>query len=313
MSQSEPFISFILPAWKSRFLKEAIESIINQTSQNWELVVVDDCSPEPLNEIVNSFQDSRIRYYRNEKNLGGQNLVKQWNHCITFATGEFVVLAADDDIYQPTFCAECFRLAERYPQVDLIHSAAETIDEQGKRIWDDNIMPEFTNKYEYLNWWVTGRICTCVGNFAFRRNKLLEIGGFVDFPCAFGSDVATPILLSHQGVANTSEMLFSFRDYPQHLSADTSRLKDKLEATSQLSEWLQAIHYETPDNPEDQAFYQVINPDYLHRKVVYEYFNLIICRVPATKLPEYLKHCRLATPKDKFMMVLRWIKRRICG
>ena len=311
MITPKPFISFILPAWKSRFLKEAIGSIVNQTSTNWELVVVDDCSPDPIREIVESFEDPRIQYYRNEQNLGGKNLVKQWNHCITFSSGEFIVLAADDDLYQPSFCSECIRLAELYPQVDLIHSAAETIDEQGNRIWDDNIMPEFTNKYEYLNWWVTGRICTCVGNFAFRRIKLLEIGGFVDFPCAFGSDVATPILLSHQGVANTSEMLFSFRDSPQHLSSDTSRFKDKLEATSQLSEWLQAINYTIPDNPKDQAFYRVMNYDYLHRKVVYEYFNLVIRFVPLTQLREYLKLCRLATSKDKFMMVLRWIKRRV--
>lgn len=306
-------ISFVLPAWKSRFLKAAISSIVSQTNPNWELIVVDDCSPEPLNEIVKSFHNTRIRYYRNKKNLGGQNLVKQWNHCITFATGEYIVLAADDDLYKPTFCEEVLRLAEKYPQVDLIHSSVEQIDGESKHLWDDSILPEFTSKYEYLNWWLTGRSFTCIGNFAFRRTALLELGGFINFPCAFGSDIATPIALSKNGVANTSEMLFCFRQSEQHLSADSSRFKEKLEAISQLSEWLQSIEYETPDNPEDQAFYEIKNPDYLHQKVVYDYFNLVIQFVPATKLPEHLKLCRLATPKDKFMMVLRWIKRRICA
>ena len=68
-------ISFILPAWKARFLKEAVGSIVAQTSPDWELVVVDDCSPEPLGEIMAAFDDPRIRYFRNEINLGGQNLV----------------------------------------------------------------------------------------------------------------------------------------------------------------------------------------------------------------------------------------------
>lgn len=304
-------ISFILPAWKARFLKEAVGSIVAQTSPDWELVVVDDCSPEPLKEIVDSFNDPRIRYVRNEKNLGGQNLVRQWNHCISFATGDYIVLAADDDLYRPTFCAECIRLANKYPEADLIHSSVEQIDEEGKHLEDDSILPEFTNKYEYLNWWVTGRSFTCIGNFAFKREALLAMGGFIDFPCAFGSDIATPIALSRNGVANTSEMLFCFRQSTQHLSADSSRFKEKLEAVSRLSEWLQAIDYETPGSPEDKAFYEVKNPEYLHRKVVYEYFNLVVQHIPFGKLPEYLKLCRLASLSDKCMMILRWIKRKL--
>ena len=297
-----------MPAWKYRFLREAIASIVAQSSSDWELVVVDDCSPEPLREIVVSYDDTRIRYERNEKNLGGDNLVRQWNHCITYARGEWIVLAADDDIYKPAFCEECLRLAGKYPQVDLIHSSVEQIDEEGNHLWDDTILPEFTSKYEYLNWWLTGRSFTCIGNFAFRRSALEEIGGFIDFPCAFGSDIATPIALSRNGVANTSEMLFCFRQSARHLSADNSRFKEKLEGISQLSEWLQAIDYEEPDNPADKAFYAIKNPDYLHKKVVYEYFHLVIKYVAFKQLSEYLKLCRLASPKDKGMMVLRWIK-----
>lgn len=304
-------ISFILPAWKGCFLRDAIDSIVAQTRQDWELIVVDDCSPEALSEIVASFKDPRIRYIRNEQNLGGENLVRQWNHCISFATGDYIVLAADDDLYKPTFCEECLRLAEKYPQVDLIHASVEQIDESGNHLEDDSILPEFTNKYEYLNWWITGRTFTCIGNFAFRRTALLAMGGFIDFPCAFGSDIATPIALSVNGVANTQDMLFCFRQSTQHLSADSSRFKEKLAAISQLSEWLQAIDYETPDNPADQDYYQVKNPEYLRRKAVYDYFNLVIRFLPASALPEYLKFCRLATPLDRFMMILRWVRVRI--
>lgn len=275
------------------------------------MIVIDDCSPEPLGEIVSAFEDPRIRYIRNEENLGGKNLVSQWNHCISFAKGNYIVLAADDDIYKPSFCEEILRLARKYPQVDLIHSSVEQIDENGEHLFDDSILPEFTSKYEYLNWWLAGRSFTCIGNFAFKRTALLAMGGFMDFPCAFGSDIATPISLSKNGVANTQEMLFCFRQSTQHLSADSSRFKEKLEAISQLSEFLRAIRYEEPDNPEDRTFYSIVNEDYLHKKCVYDYFNLVIQYLPAGKLPSYLKCCRLATPKDKAMMVLRWIKRLI--
>ena len=166
-------------------------------------------------------------------------------------------------------------------------------------------------RYEYLNWWLTGRSFTCIGNFAFRRSALLELGGFMDFPCAFGSDIATPISLSKNGVANTQEMLFCFRQSSQHLSADQSRFKEKLEAVSQLSEFLRTLRYEEPDNPADKTFYAIVNEDYLHKKCVYDYFNLVIKHLPANKLISYLNDCRLANWTDKTMMALRWVKVRL--
>ena len=63
--------SVTIPAYKSRYLREAIQSIASQTIDNWELIIVDDCSPEDIRSVVEPFMtDSRIRYYRNEKNCG---------------------------------------------------------------------------------------------------------------------------------------------------------------------------------------------------------------------------------------------------
>ena len=304
-------VSFIMPAYRRRFLKEAIGSIVGQTFTDWELVVVDDCSPEQLEDIVEEFKDPRLRYVRNPENIGGADLVRQWNHCLTFATGDYVVLAADDDVYRPTFCEECVRLAAKYPEVDLIHSSVEQIDENGEHLWDDSILPEYTSRYEYLNTWLRGSSFTCIGNFMFRRNSLLKHGGFISFPCAFGSDIATPVREAFNGVANTQAMLFCFRQHTAHLSADTTRFKEKMEAISSLSEWIERIEWPSPETPADREFFSIVNPDYLHKKCVYDYFNLIIQYLPAKSLPEYLKLCRRATKKDKLMMVLRWFKRKL--
>lgn len=305
-----PRFSFVMPAWKAGYIKQAISSILGQTCKDLELIIVDDCSPEPLHEIISGFSDARIRYIRNQENLGGKDLVLQWNHCITYASGDFIVLAGDDDIYQSTFCEECLRLVEKYPSIDLIRSSVEEIDENGNRLYNDKIPAEFTSKYEFLYLWVTGQLYTCIGNFAFRRSALLAMGGFISFPCAFGTDVATPIALSRNGVANMSDRLFSFRISPFHLSSDKSRYIEKLEGISQLSEWLQTIDYDIPENHRDQIYYEVINPNYLHTKVVYEYFNLVIKFLPLNKL-NYLKYCRLATTRDKIMIVLRWVKHKM--
>ena len=119
MIKQQPLLSFVLPAYKAQFLKEAIASILSQTYQNFELVIVDDASPEDLESIVSEFNDIRVRYYRNEQNIGGTDLVKQWNHCLTFATGDYVILAADDDVYDKEFLAEAERLFKKYPNVPV--------------------------------------------------------------------------------------------------------------------------------------------------------------------------------------------------
>lgn len=59
--------SITIPAYKTAYLKECIESILAQTYTNFELIIVNDASPEDLTSIVHSFDDSRIRYYINEK------------------------------------------------------------------------------------------------------------------------------------------------------------------------------------------------------------------------------------------------------
>lgn len=216
------------------------------------------------------------------------------------------MLAADDDLYAPTFCEEMARLIDKYSTVDLVRSRVLQIDEDGNPLWDDGI----TEEYQYLHDWLVAKVFTCVGNFAFRRSALEEIGGFIDFPCAFGSDIATPIKLSVNGVANTSEMLFSFRQSAIHLSSDTRRFKEKLEAISQLSEWLRRIDYDSPVSAADVEAYSLKNEKFLHAKCVYDYFNLVIRYVPISKL-NYLSLCRLAGSKDKVMMLLRWLKVRV--
>ncbi|MCQ2140436.1 MAG: glycosyltransferase [Bacteroidales bacterium] len=294
-----PKISFIMPAYKSAFLRQAIDSILAQTSENWELVVVDDCSPDDIGSIVASYNDVRIQYLRNDVNLGGKNLVSQWNHSIKFARGEWVVLAADDDEYAPEFAARIIALSEAHPEVDLIRSRVEQIDENGGHLWDDGTLPELTDKDEYFVSWMDARVFDCIGNFAFKRSSLEQIGGFIDFPCAFGSDIATPVAMSKNGVANTSEMLFKFRQSSNHLSGDASKFDEKLAAISQMYSWFS-----------EQDFLKKY-AGRLHGKCVYDYFNLVVKNVSLRQLPGKLSGCVLASPWEKIMMVLRWVKRRL--
>ena len=61
--------SFVLPAYKATFLREAIDSILAQSYPDFELIIVNDKSPEDLTSIVNSYHDVRIQYYVNAQNI----------------------------------------------------------------------------------------------------------------------------------------------------------------------------------------------------------------------------------------------------
>ena len=69
-------VSIIMPSWNTeRFIAETIQSVINQTYTNWELLIVDDCSSDNTDEIVASFKDDRIKYFHNKKFKKRSNLI----------------------------------------------------------------------------------------------------------------------------------------------------------------------------------------------------------------------------------------------
>jgi glycosyltransferase involved in cell wall biosynthesis len=97
ISEKPALFSIGIPAFKAKYLNECIDSILRQTYANFELIIVNDASPEDLETIVKSFTDSRIKYYCNDKNFGAEHVVDNWNKCLSIATGDFFVLMGDDD------------------------------------------------------------------------------------------------------------------------------------------------------------------------------------------------------------------------
>lgn len=92
-------VSIIMPSWNTeRFIAESIQSVIDQTYKKWELLIVDDCSTDNTDEIVASFQDDRIRYFKNEKNSGAA-LTR--NRAMREAQGEWIAFLDSDDLWAP--------------------------------------------------------------------------------------------------------------------------------------------------------------------------------------------------------------------
>ena len=91
--------SVLIPVYNGApFIKEAVESILNQSFTDFELILLNDASPDNSEEIIKTFKDARIRYYRNEKNLG---ISASRNKLMTLARGVYLVVLDVDDISLP--------------------------------------------------------------------------------------------------------------------------------------------------------------------------------------------------------------------
>lgn len=248
--------SFVLPAYKARFFREAVDSILAQTYKDFELVIVNDSSPEDLETIVNSYDDRRIRYYVNEVNIGGKNLVAQWNHCLEYAKGEYVILASDDDVYSPEYLERMNELVDKYPSVNVFRPRVKRIDENGNILHLDGYISEYLSKVEFLYFWSSCLIGSGIPFYIFKRDALMSIGGFVDYPLAWFSDDATVFLLSDDGVVTCNNTLFSFRQSGLNISTSENTkasLMAKYKATKMFyDEFLLFVDNYIPEKEEDK-------------------------------------------------------------
>ena len=275
-----PMFSFIMPCYKRQFLGKAFESILAQTYDDFELVVVNDASPENLYEVVNSISDPRLRYEENITNLGGRDLVACWNHCLQFARGEYVILATDDDVIEPTFLEDAVRLIKKYPEVDLLRQGVRKIDPVGEPLEYELFPKEYLTSSEFAYFWGCCGLISCISNFIFRRKTLVSQGGFVPFPHAHYSDVATALAMSRKGVACVQAYYLGFRMSDVNLSnrGEWSLALDQMKASNMFMQWLTG-HLESigTDFYTQRAFYG------FREQYRYMISNLIQ-KVPKTRL-----------------------------
>lgn len=126
----EPLVSVCIPAYNNAaYIKETIDSVLNQTYQNIELIIADDQSKDNTVEVIKSIKDNRIRLYENEKNLG---MSGNWNHCLELCKGEFIkLICADDMLAKDAIEKEAKALIEN-PEVVMAESDTRFVDLNGK-------------------------------------------------------------------------------------------------------------------------------------------------------------------------------------
>lgn len=131
MVSNKPQVSIGLPVLNGeKYLTQALDSILAQTYQNFEVIISDNASTDDTPQICRAYatKDNRIRYYRNERNLGS---VRNFNRVFELSSGVYFKWAAHDDIISPDFLAKCIAVLDQDQSIVLCHSKTARIDENG--------------------------------------------------------------------------------------------------------------------------------------------------------------------------------------
>lgn len=208
-----PKISLIMKVYNGeQYLRAAVDSILSQTYKDFELLIIDDGSTDGSIDIVNSYSDDRIRFLKNDHNMG---LCKTQNRAMREALGEYIAIMDCDDISYPGRFARQAAYLDEHPDTVLCGSYRNNII--------DDVESDFLPVREYTS--ESLKFSLCFGNMFFTHSSIMFRGdvcrdnGILYGPARLAEDYQFIIRLSGYGkIALLPEILIAYRIYSQSTS-----------------------------------------------------------------------------------------------
>ncbi len=196
-----PKVSVIIPSYNgSAFIRESIESVLNQTFRDFELIICDDCSQDKTADIARSFQDSKIIFKKNKKNLG---LFGNFNKSISHSRGKYICILGQDDLMLPENLEKKVRALESNDKAGFVYSYFYSIDGSGKnkgiRYGPYTEMPQETiSKEKLIRQFYINLSSICFSTAVIKRECFEKAGNFdEDLKFAGDLDIILRILVNY--------------------------------------------------------------------------------------------------------------------
>jgi glycosyltransferase involved in cell wall biosynthesis len=224
-----PRVSFVIPCFNlARFLPQCVDSISCQTFSDFEILILDDCSPDETEQVVQRLTDNRVVYVRNEINLGH---LRNYNKGIGLARGKYIwLLSPDDSLRGPDVLNKYVALLEQHSRVGYVFSPVMDFDEKGERFGrhsfhgdGDQIFPgpEIVKKLMHKR-------CVPAASGMARRECYEKFGAFpLDLPFT-GDEYLWALFALHYDVGYFSRPMVNYRI---HEGSMTSQLREAQVAT----------------------------------------------------------------------------------
>jgi glycosyltransferase involved in cell wall biosynthesis len=219
---SKPLVTIAIPTYNraDKYLKDALTSALNQTYEHIEILVSDNCSNDHTPDLVQSFKDSRIKYFRQTKNLG---MLGNMNFLVEQANGDYMLMLHDDDVIDNDMIEACIKAANYKSGYGWILTGSRYMDEEGNILseWENNSNGVSQEQY-ILNWYnkkVRSYLCCSLygvdalrraGGFEMKYNLFNDVAAQLKCAASHGRIDVKPAKAgyrSHSGtITNNSEI-----------------------------------------------------------------------------------------------------------
>lgn len=209
-----PVISVLMAIYNGeRFAKEAIESILDQTFTDFELILIDDCSNDNTLQIMKQYDDPRVVIIENERNLG---LARSLNRGLEVAHGKYIARMDADDISMPDRFSKQIEYLEKHFDIDVCGSWIESIDKNGNLIIFGKSKPPLSSNV--INCYLLFQNPVVHPTVIFRNRIFQKIDPYnPEFNIAQDYDLWTRTIGNYK-IANMPEFLLKYRIHGNNLS-----------------------------------------------------------------------------------------------
>jgi glycosyltransferase involved in cell wall biosynthesis len=217
-------LTILMPVYNSeKFLREAIDSVLTQTFDDFEFIIINDGSNDDSDKIIRSYNDPRIRYYQNKKNEG---IASSLNKGIDLAKAEWIVRMDADDVCYPNRFQQQRDFIMAHPDGALFSCAVIEVDEQRRFVRKDNFHPD----HFYYNLTFSNRIYH--SSMVYRKECVEAVGKYTT---RYAEDWELSWQLSrHYKIYHQSNILMEYRLTPHSLSRLTKK-KENNDASIDLA------------------------------------------------------------------------------
>ncbi|PIS13894.1 hypothetical protein COT65_01735 [Candidatus Shapirobacteria bacterium CG09_land_8_20_14_0_10_47_13] len=174
-------LTVIIPTYnRADLLGRSIQSVLDQSFKEFDLIIIDDKSTDGTPRVVKNFNDSRIKYIKNQKNLG---IIGNWNKAIDVAPGKYLSIFHDDDIMSPDFLKEAFLALEANPSVGFTFPMIKMVDINRNliKVWYDGYKGKtgLISGLEYILLTIRKERCLSLApSMVFRKKVFKKVGYF---------------------------------------------------------------------------------------------------------------------------------------
>lgn len=233
-----PKVSFIMPVKdRENLVGETIQTIIQQTLADWELIVVDDHSVDKTVDVVKSFKDKRIQLHNLPKRLKGASSARNFGNCL--ASSRLILVTDSDDLYYPERAEITYQYFQDNPQTNLFYAHAE-VWEMEKNIHRErriSFTPFTTEKFKEMNFIPHSTV-------AYQKKDILEIPYNSLFIFAEDYDVISRFVLFGKKIGYLNRKVMTQRIHAGRMSQNRLLQEKYADLVKILRGWKESVYSE---------------------------------------------------------------------